>query len=503
MMKIFATAPLFVLLSIFGIGGAAWATCNSPVSLSYEGTQKPDHDEFLYASKYEYDLSVQGYKNSGNKNSGDGHGYECDEYNSGSCNMGEVSAMPAGHVFKGEVINEARRYQCSTGWLGDDMWVVVNDSSCNLPGFGKIAAGQCVTENGRCKTLTNIDCSGYNKTDVNGIEFNGMCREGGQFICHATKCRDGMTANAEGKCIIGTSTGGAEKSQDQKDCEAAAARGEPANWNGNACNCGDKHTWNPTQKKCIAKATGGNGSGTTSSCISNRCKNLTGAQKAECAVCCAVPASVAKWDGAACKCVDTSKKFDVATGACNAQDVTPPTVVVPDPVVTFNCDATKLAQLAKWRVQYRAQTEIVALIDIILAYCQDANRNEIVFNSYYSELLALIAQADADAGAADAAQQQQTKINISIRRIRNSASSINNMANEFDVSKWKNAEGNFNTSRLVSDSVAGVVLGTAGGLITSNVIKKNQVKGGFEDISCTIGGQVVAGWKDEFQVGIR
>jgi len=159
--------------------------------------------------------------------------------------------------------------------------------------------------------------------------------------------------------------------------------------------------------------------------------------------------------------------------------------------------------LAKWRVQYRAQTEIVALIDIILAYCQDANRNEIVFNSYYNELLALIAQIDAAAAAATTAQQQQAEINIRIRRIRNATSNIQTMADAFKVSKWKNEEGNFNTSRLVSDSVAGVVLGTAGGLITSNVIKKNQVKGGFEDISCTIGGQVVAGWKDEFRVGIH
>ena len=66
---------------------------------------------------------------------------------------------------------------------------------------------------------------------------------------------------------------------------------------------------------------------------------------------------------------------------------------------------------------------------------------------------------------------------------------------------WKDAEGKFNTSRLISDSVAGVVLGTAGGLITSSVVKKNQLEDGFEDIKCTIGGQSVATWGDEFYVG--
>ncbi|MBD5400325.1 hypothetical protein HDR61_01080 [bacterium] len=71
------------------------------------------------------------------------------------------------------------------------------------------------------------------------------------------------------------------------------------------------------------------------------------------------------------------------------------------------------------------------------------------------------------------------------------------------ASVWKDKNGNFNTARLASDSIAGVVLGTAGGLITSNIIKKNQIKGGFEDIKCSIGGQVVASYGDEFQVGVQ
>ena len=71
----------------------------------------------------------------------------------------------------------------------------------------------------------------------------------------------------------------------------------------------------------------------------------------------------------------------------------------------------------------------------------------------------------------------------------------------FDVSAWKDAEGKFNTARLASDSIAGVVLGTTGALVTSTVVKKNQVENGFEDIRCTIGGQTVAQWGDVFSVG--
>ena len=92
---------------------------------------------------------------------------------------------------------------------------------------------------------------------------------------------------------------------------------------------------------------------------------------------------------------------------------------------------------------------------------------------------------------------------VSAQRINNIAANLKSWSNSMDASVWKDKNGNFNTSRLVSDSVAGVVLGTAGGLITSNIIKRNQIKGGFEDIKCTVGGQVVAEYNDDFMVGIR
>ena len=89
--------------------------------------------------------------------------------------------------------------------------------------------------------------------------------------------------------------------------------------------------------------------------------------------------------------------------------------------------------------------------------------------------------------------------------INNAYSQLTAIHNTFRDKKsvWKDAEGNFNTARLASDSIAGVVLGTAGGLITSHVVKKNQIENGFEDIKCTIGGQNVAEWGDQFRVGIQ
>jgi len=72
-----------------------------------------------------------------------------------------------------------------------------------------------------------------------------------------------------------------------------------------------------------------------------------------------------------------------------------------------------------------------------------------------------------------------------------------------NLSVWKNANGKFNTTRLASDITAGVVLGTVGGVVTGVVIKKNQVKKGFEALHCTVGGQKVAEWGDEFSVGLQ
>ncbi|MBD5400767.1 hypothetical protein HDR61_03425 [bacterium] len=91
--------------------------------------------------------------------------------------------------------------------------------------------------------------------------------------------------------------------------------------------------------------------------------------------------------------------------------------------------------------------------------------------------------------------------NLSRAKIDTLVKSIRSASDGVGVSVWKDKNGNFNTARLASDSIAGVVLGTAGGLITSQIIKKNQLKGGFEDIKCTIGGQVVAEYGDEFEVG--
>lgn len=236
----------------------------------------------------------------------------------------------------------------------------------------------------------------------------------------------------------------------------------------------------------------------TITCV-DRCRGMTGQQYNECVACCHVPSAVANWNGNTCICAQNANYLFVPNsdpttgGQCYMHEQLPEIVVTPDP--GYECDPVKIAQIMGWQVQYASNATISGQILAIIQYC-DGNPNEITFNTMYNQLLALINQESA---AAQLSSQQDA----SRRRIANAASDIRSVVDNLDVSKWRTAEGDFNTSRLLSDSIAGVVLGTAGGLITSNVMKKNQASNGLEDIQCTVGGQVVAGWGDQFQVGIH
>lgn len=181
------------------------------------------------------------------------------------------------------------------------------------------------------------------------------------------------------------------------------------------------------------------------------------------------------------------------------------------PVEEYECDKEKLQQLAEWSTKYAANENISAAIKELEEYCnKQKDKNERTFTIKYNTLADMIneleeenaLQKQKEEEAAQQAENEKAK-QQSRTKITSTIKILDDISGRFELSVWKDEDGNFNTARLVSDSVAGVVLGTAGGLITSNVVKKNQVESGFEDIKCTIGGQVVADWGDQFRVGIR
>ncbi len=109
------------------------------------------------------------------------------------------------------------------------------------------------------------------------------------------------------------------------------------------------------------------------------------------------------------------------------------------------------------------------------------------------------------AGGASFDSTYTTGANVNSAEINNAKSVLSAFfaKAESDVSVWKNAEGKFNTARLASDLGAGIVLGTVGGVVSSVVIKKAQVKKGFESLQCYMHGYKVADWGDVFEASLR
>ncbi len=277
---------------------------------------------------------------------------------------------------------------------------------------------------------------------------------------------------------------------------------------------------------------GGNGNGNGgggSVTVPCRTKRTTAVGKA-----CCDTGSMGEYNKATdtCTCMGRGLQFKMENGRgkCVPINLTPTN--------DYDCDkddAEKMSNVRMWKTKCADNTEIMTQITALEEFCRSNGRTKELFTQYYVALLEMspnncgatpevsaeeelckkVSDASMVGGvckcndankeldrealkcviSASAQQESKVKIESSIKKIESLQTSMGK-------SVWKNKEGNFNTSRLASDGIAGVVLGTAGGLITSNVVKKNQIKGGFEDINCTIGGQVVSGWGDEFNVGI-
>ncbi len=192
-----------------------------------------------------------------------------------------------------------------------------------------------------------------------------------------------------------------------------------------------------------------------------------------------------------CICNDSSKEFKIVngTGMCVDKNAT----VTPQP--TANCDS----MFINAEISCATNTTAVSLLAQVKAACKSDSIQPDAIIAQIIEISKMCITAEPEPVVVD----NSGELRAAQSRISSVYKRLQAQVDGFGRSVWKNKEGNFNTSRLASDTIAAVVLGTAGGLITSNVIKKNQVSGGFEDIQCTIGGQSVAGWDDEFRVGMQ
>ena len=480
---------LFILCSFILLPICANAGCGSR-HIEFQGNQDPNDDEFIYDSTSDYDYAEKEYEKNNYSFDLKNLMWECD--NEQGCRNNTYLLAPAGHSWDGKRNLPERLYKCNTAGMNNEWKVSRNISEIPECGPDVSTADKldvknnnskqfyiqnrslCYIDNSkRCSTkfgtipigfayagvATKQDCtdSGAKILDPKGLEFEMLCRPGRVLVCKASKCPDEYTVNTgTGKC-------------------------DPADNN-------DVGVSVPNR------------------CEQTRCNGLSGDKYNECVACCHVASSVANWNGDSCVCAQLpdQTKFVPNTnprtgGVClksndglSEEDKDKSL----EPIELYECDPAKIAQVFTWQTQYANNSQISAQITAILQYCDDIHRTELQFNSMYNQLQILINNAN------DAAELNQRQTS-SRRNIERAMSDIDSIRSTLDQSKWKNADGGFNTSRLLSDSIAGVVLGTASGLIVSHVVKKNQVENGFEDIQCTVGGQVVANWGDEFQVGIQ
>ena len=347
-------------------------------------------------------------------------------------------------------------YECDTGYTEVNGKCVKPNNNCVAGGSTKMI-GEIVDSQPDCRAA-KMDTP-LNSTEhlVADAVCDATCAANGWNITlRSNSCESGYEPDAAKKKCVLTEAARREGDRRDRDRRENASKKEKCEstggvWSANKCSCdGAKNLkLESGECKCLddvnykRSADGKSCDLTDAAALQRKCESAA--------------VSGAIWDGKKCSCTDSFKIWNGTT-------------------CIENPDKTRCESIsgAKW-----SDGQCV---------CIDSDKEMNADNTACVET----------AAARNNREQATSKANI-----ESIVGKINTLKSGLSTSVWKNKDGNFNTSRLVSDSVAGVVLGTAGGLITSNVIKKNQIKGGFEDISCTVRGQVVAGYGDEFQVGIQ
>ena len=461
--------------------------------VSYQGSQDPDDDEYVYqfwgtyqnAKKfydkkdYDFDITTSGMV------------WECDQEQ--GCQEGTWLLMNNNSTHKGVHKTGPSLYRCDTT---PDKWVVHTLYDCYEQWGNKTKPTQYWKKvaapkgTGAATRYPGAEFYEYNLTHYKLCVLRGdavACARDKYGIWNGKSCQCANTDSvirswntktkkcdvisgsepaktttpapakkpttstpAPAKKTSGGGTGGGNRSgggDSSSNTDSQKCTDSGGTWSNRKCSCsGDAHLIQSADKKTCECVAGYERNTQNNTCVPTDETNCKG-----------LGASVAKWENNQCICLDTTKIYSSATKNC-----------VPNPKVA-ECGQVAGAQWTDGKCK------------CIKPGYELKDGKECV------------------KGAALVSSEQKE----SRTKITSVYNKLNAMSDDFKVSVWKNADGNFNTARLASDSIAAVVLGTTGALVTSNIVKKNQVSGGFEDISCQVGGQTVAGWGDEFNVGIQ
>ena len=473
--------------------------------MKLSGVQHIYDDEFLYENQTAYN-SVS--DKNGEYTGLPGKVYECDnEY----CASGDVRYMPAGHVFKGSVVNVAKTYECKANFMGDDRWVEKSFGATCGEVHMSFDGTQRPADNEFLYSTHEAYLEAERKWRNDSLSLSGV---GEVFECDNDHCKKGTIKQMS----KGHSFGGQKINESvtyecklnrwvrvgTESCQFAGVNIAVGEWYADTAgskipvsynDCHQFADGNPVNKndmfnvKCERKDNGilmnvcykigANDDSKLKDCLAKR---TTPEGKA----CCYLSESVAKFENGRCVC-SGGKTFsidDYGKGRCTGGNGGDDDDGGDDLIPVAQC-VTLFNELSLY-----VNTNCVSLstkVESLMDLCMSGYLTVAMWNSQNITIRS-------------SCNNQE---NTSKQKLVVAAEKLDSIFAGLKKNKWRNEEGKFNTARLASDSIAGVVLGTTGGLITSSVMKKKQVEQGFEDLQCIVGGQPVAGWGDEFMVGIQ
>ena len=387
---------------------------------------------------------------------GDGTCLECDTHQ-----IGEHYECPNGTIAS----NGSYYYRCRTETFGDS-WEEYKPLPCrNSPIQDTTVKGAMyeikATVDKRVNTGVNV--------------YSGD-------MCLYISCGDGVLDKKTNSCVPKNQIvddcpydKGTSLYQSCKLCSDAKKAGNSEGWDKNKkmCKCASGQTWSIERGKCIAGQDEAICPYTMDVALQEQCLKCESARKR---------GETARWTGTVCDC-GADKHWDSVNGKCVSRGDGGDVIIPKERCVSLFAELKTLVETQCVTLQTQLNT--------LIQMCESG----ILKGEYFSQQVVEI-QRKCDA-------EEQRNNNLAKQKLVDAGKKLDDLFAGFKVSKWKDAEGKFNTARLASDSIAGVVLGTTGGLITSSVMKKKQTEQGFEDLQCVVGGQPVAGWGDEFMVGIQ
>lgn len=509
---------LFSLIMCLGVMNAdAASQCKTSITFKAGNNNwNAGSDEYLFENERDYMNAVN-----------TGWYYECDN---SDCPDNSYVEVKSKHVFKGKTIHQSAKYKCSLNW-SNDKWVEVND----VKGLTKCTNKKRWNSDwGVDKLLQNAEADEYlfpTVEDYNALKSLNYVQV---YECDSSVCSDGkiltlpaghffkrtkINKQRKYKCVLGEGLGlglvgddrwvditddcGEDCGDKPKTCEQLYSGAEAIacckqegkdKWDSKnkTCKCKDPKKWNHSKKQC-EKQDGGDVTPPTPPQPNKTCEQLYKGNQAAIDCCNAGE----KWNKQtnSCDCRDASKVWDATKKQCITKPDEPVEPIVDgDCIYTFDVSIT----CSNGNYYHESGSRPVKMSQLNGMDCKTFNETYGADVNKWQELFGKLCK---DSGGNTQIVQHgpsQDEINRAQKKLEAFTSSAKD-----EASVWKTAEGKFNTTRLATDLTAGVVLGTVGGVVTGVVIKKNQVKKGFEALHCTVGGQKVADWGDEFSVGLN